>query len=121
MDIDGSTLVSEKADRGVLHNLAKDREWSSASMEFVTDSFHIDWSTSKVNTQVNPTTCLDKTGCWIQQVIAPTLVVTRWIQQPMSPKQVVGFTCVFNSEVDQLIRKLLITYLKYKLQKIQAT
>ena len=26
----------------------------------------------------------------------------------MSPKQVVGFTCVFNSEVDQLIRKLIV-------------
>ena len=26
----------------------------------------------------------------------------------MSPKQVVGFTCVFNSEIDQLIRKSIV-------------
>ena len=29
--------------------------------------------------------------------------MTCWIQQPVSPKQAVGFTCVFNSEVDQLM------------------
>ena len=28
------------------------------------------------------------------------------IQQPVSPKQVVGFTCVFSLEVDQLLREL---------------
>ena len=27
----------------------------------------------------------------------------------MSPKQVVGFTCVFNSEIDQLIRKFTVS------------
>ena len=120
-----------------------------------TMGFLINWSTSELNTQVNPTTCLGDTGCWIQQVTAPTLVVTCWIhqrasilysswtggrgqgglrppvqvegkmhvhwwiqqvttrvgavtcwiQQPVSPKQVVGFTCVFNSEVDQLVMK----------------
>ena len=117
-------------------------------------NFLINWSTSELNTQVNPTTCLDDTGCWIQQVTAPTLVVTCWIhqctsilhsswtggprppvqvegkmhvhwwiqqvttrvgavtcwiQQPVSPKQVVGFSCAFNSEVDELIRKSLVT------------
>ena len=116
-------------------------------------NFLINWSISEFNTQVNPTTCLGDTGRWIQQVTAPTLVltcwnqqsvcivpstctgarrppvqleckmhvhwgiqqvttrvgaVTCWIQQPVSPKQVVGFSCVFNSEVDQLIRKSLI-------------
>ena len=39
----------------------------------------INWSTSELNTQVNPTTCLGDTGCWIQQVTAPTLVVKCWI------------------------------------------
>ena len=41
----------------------------------------INWSTSELNTQVNPTTGLGDTGCWIQQVTAPTLVVTCWIHQ----------------------------------------
>ena len=36
----------------------------------------IDWSTSELNTQLNPTTCLGDTGCCFQQVTAPTLVVT---------------------------------------------
>ena len=45
------------------------------------------------------------TDSWIQQVTAPTLVVACWIQQSVSPEQVVGFTCVFNSEIDQLIWK----------------
>ena len=112
--------------------------------------FLINLSTSELNTQVNPTTGLGDTGCWIQQVTAPTLVLTCWIQQTLcilhsvgygglrppaqvegkmhtdcwiqqvttrvgavscwiqqsvSPRQVVGFTCVFNSEIDQLIRK----------------
>ena len=40
---------------------------------------------------------------WIQQVTTRVGAVTCWIQQPVSPKQVVGFTCVFNSEVDQLM------------------
>ena len=42
---------------------------------------------------------------WIQQVTTRVGAVTCWIQQSVSPKQVVGFTCVFNSEIDQLIRK----------------
>ena len=46
-----------------------------------TDDFLINWSISELNTQVNPTTCLGDTDCWIQQVTAPTLVVTCWIQQ----------------------------------------
>ena len=41
----------------------------------------INWSTSELNRQLNPTTCLGDTDCWIQQVTAPTLVVTCWIQQ----------------------------------------
>ena len=52
-----------------------------SSMEGETMSFLINWSTSELNTQVNPTTCLGDTGCWIQQVTAPTLVVTCWIHQ----------------------------------------
>ena len=48
----------------------------------------IHWSTSELNRQLNPTTCLGDTGCWIQQVTAPTLVVTCWIQQP---------TCILHS------------------------
>ena len=120
-----------------------------------TITLFINWSTSELNRQLNPTTCLGDTDCWIQQVTAPTLVVTCWIQhstcilsftctggrsppvqlggkmhvecwiqqvttrvgavtcwiqQPVSPKQVVGFTCVFNSKVtsNQLIRKLIV-------------
>ena len=46
-----------------------------------TDDFLINWSISESNTQVNPTTCLGDRYCWIQQVTAPTLVVTCWIQQ----------------------------------------
>ena len=68
-------------------------------------NFLINWSTSELNTQVNPTTCLGDTDCWIQQVTTNTLVVTCWNQQSVSPKQVVEFTCVFNSEIDQLIHK----------------
>ena len=45
---------------------------------------------------------------WIQQVTTSVGAVTCWIQQPVSSKQVAGFTCVFNSEVDQLIRKLIV-------------
>ena len=44
-------------------------------------NFLIDWSTSELDIQVNPTTCLGDTDRWIQQVTAPTLVVTSWIQQ----------------------------------------
>ena len=43
--------------------------------------------------------------CWIQQVTTRVGAVTCWIQQSVSPKQVVGFSCLFNSEVDQLISK----------------
>ena len=49
--------------------------------------------------------CKMHTDCWIQQVTTRVGAVTCWIQQSVSPKQVVGFTCVFNSEIDQLIRK----------------
>ena len=44
----------------------------------------INWPTSELNTQVNPTTCLGDTGCCIQQVSAPTLVVTCWIHRRAS-------------------------------------
>ena len=50
--------------------------------------------------------------CWIQQVTTRVGAVTCWIQQSVSPKQVVGFSCLFNSEVDQLIRKSLIVSTK---------
>ena len=30
---------------------------------------------------LDPTTYLDYTGCWIQQVTAPTMAVTCWIQE----------------------------------------
>ena len=46
-----------------------------------TMNFRINWSISELNTQVNPTTCLGDTDCWIQQVTTPTLVVTCWNQQ----------------------------------------
>ena len=47
-------------------------------------------------------------GCWIQQVTTRVGAVTCWIQQPVSPKQVVGFSCVLNSEVDRSIRQLIV-------------
>ena len=43
---------------------------------------------------------------WIQQVTTRVGAVTCWIQRAVSPKQVVGFTCVFDSEVDQLMAVL---------------
>ena len=46
--------------------------------------------------------CKMHVGCWIQQVTTRVGAVTCWIQQSVSPKQVVGFTCVFNSEIDQI-------------------
>ena len=70
----------------------------------------INRSTSELNTLLNPTTYLGDTGCWIQQVTTRVGAVTCWIQQPVSPKQVVGFSCVFNSEVDQLIRESLVYF-----------
>ena len=53
-----------------------------------TMNIRINWSISELNPQVNPATCLGDTGCWIQQITAPNLVVTRWIHQ---------CTCVFHS------------------------
>ena len=47
--------------------------------------------------------------CWIQQVTAIVGVVTCWIQQPVYFKYVVGFSNAFNSEVDELIRKVLVS------------
>ena len=41
--------------------------------------------------------------CWIQQVTTRVGAVTCLIQQSVSPKQVVGFTCAFNSAIDQLL------------------
>ena len=46
--------------------------------------------------------------CWIQQVTTRVGAVTCWIQQSVSPKQDVGFSCLFNSEVDQLISKVIV-------------
>ena len=48
----------------------------------------INWSTSELNTQLDPTTYLDYTDCWIQLVTAPTMAVTSWIQLS---------TCILNS------------------------
>ena len=47
---------------------------------------------------------------WMKQVTTRVGAVTCWIQQPVPPKQVVGFTCVFNSEVDQLTWKLIVLF-----------
>ena len=58
-------------------------------------NFLINWSTSELNTQVNPTTCLGDTGCWIQQVTAPTLVVTCWIHQCAS---ILPSTCTWGAK-----------------------
>ena len=54
----------------------------SRSYKASTTTLLINWSTSELNRQLNPTSCLGDTDCWIQQVTAPTLVVTCWIQQP---------------------------------------
>ena len=48
----------------------------------------INWSTSELNTLLDPTTYLDYTDCWIQLVTAPTMAVTSWIQLS---------TCILNS------------------------
>ena len=45
------------------------------------------------------TTRVGAVTCWIQQVTTRVGAVTCWIQQPVSPKQVVGFSCVFNKEI----------------------
>ena len=47
---------------------------------------------------------------WIQQVTTRVAAVTCWIQQPVSPKQGVRFTCVFNSEVDEIKRKFIVQF-----------
>ena len=47
--------------------------------------------------------------CWIQQVTTRVGAVTCWIQQSALPKQVVGFSCLLNSEVGQLISKVAVT------------
>ena len=70
-------------------------------------NFPINWSISELNTQVNPTTCLGDTDCWIQQSV--------------SPKQVVGFTCVFNSEIDQLIGKFIVPPLATWFTSVETT
>ena len=51
--------------------------------------------------------------CWIQQVTTRVGGVTCWIQQSVSPKQVVGFSCLFNFDVDQLISKVIVPKLTY--------
>ena len=57
----------------------------------VTLNLLMNWSTSELNTQLNPMTCLGDTGCWIQQVTAPTMAVTCWIQQVTAPTMAVTF------------------------------
>ena len=52
--------------------------------------------------------CKTHEVCWIRQVTTRVGAVTCWIQQSVSPKQVVGFTCVFNSEIDEFMRKSLV-------------
>ena len=61
-------------------------------------------------TQVAGSSMLDKGGVrppvqvegkmdahwWIQQVTTRVSAVTCWIQQPVSPKHVVGFACLCN-------------------------
>ena len=54
------------------------------------------------------------TDCWIQQVTTRVGAVTCWIQQSVSHKQVVGFTCVFNAGTEELIRKSSVTLLESK-------
>ena len=46
----------------------------------ITMNFLNNWSTSELNTLLDPTTYLDYTDCWIQLVTAPTMAVTSWIQ-----------------------------------------
>ena len=60
---------------------SSDQTCTKTCQQNVTMNLHINWSTSELNTQVNPTTCLGDTGCCIQQVTAPTLVVTCSIHQ----------------------------------------
>ena len=59
------------------------------------------------------------TDCWIQQVTTRVGAVTCWIQQSVSPKQVVGFSCVFNSEVDQLTSKVTVKKNDFGAQKLE--
>ena len=44
--------------------------------------------------------------CWNQHVTTRVGAVTYGIQQPVSPEQEVGFSCLFDSKVEQLISKL---------------
>ena len=62
--------------------------WLKILGHVITMNVLVNWSTSQLNTQRNPTTCLGDTGCWIQQVTALNLVVTCWIQPP---------TCILHS------------------------
>ena len=48
----------------------------------------INWSTSELNTLLDPTTYLDYTDRWIQLDTAPTMAMTSWIQMS---------TCILNS------------------------
>ena len=54
----------------------------------ITIDLLINWSTSELNTLLDPTTYLDYIDCWIQLVTAPTMAVTSWIQLS---------TCILNS------------------------
>ena len=60
-------------------------------MSMGTNGLLIDLSTSELNALLNPTAYLKYTGCWIQQVTAPTMAVTCWIQQVAAPT--VAVTC----------------------------
>ena len=46
----------------------------------VTIDLLTNWSTSELNTLLDPTPYLDYTDCWIQLITAPTMTVTSWIQ-----------------------------------------
>ena len=58
------------------------------------------------------------TDYWIQQVTTRVGAVTYWIQQSVSPKQVVEFTCVFNSEIDHLIKKSSVFHMTVEGQRL---
>ena len=76
-------LIGRGAHLGLAVLLAKELMMGFSRITHLasTVNFLINWSISELNTQVNPTTCLGDTDCWIQQVTAPSLVVTCWNQQ----------------------------------------
>ena len=59
-----------------LHSLVCQQRPQKIKLIRRTMNFLINWSTSESNPQEDPTACLGDTGGWIQQVTAPSLVVT---------------------------------------------